>query len=127
MRTAPPTVPTSEQTRIKWASGLNIIAGLWTLISPWVLGASALGAVMTSNVIVGIIVAVLAAIRSFGAYQATWLSGINVILGIWLFISAFVFGGPGVLGALFASNLIFGVIIVVLGIGSGMASNRRTA
>ncbi|MER8637764.1 SPW repeat protein [Mesorhizobium sp. M1088] len=42
----------------EWA---NLVVGLWTLISPWVLGFSALAAAMWAHVIVGVIVAALAA------------------------------------------------------------------
>lgn len=42
----------------EWA---NLVVGLWTLISPWALGFSALAAAMWAHVIVGVIVAALAA------------------------------------------------------------------
>jgi hypothetical protein len=45
-----------------WEEWLNLIVGLWTLVSPWVLGFQGTHA-MTVHVIVGIAVAVLAAIE----------------------------------------------------------------
>ncbi|ESY79122.1 hypothetical protein X740_18780 [Mesorhizobium sp. LNHC221B00] len=42
----------------EWA---NLAVGLWTLVSPWALGFSGLAAAMWAHVIVGIIVAALAA------------------------------------------------------------------
>ncbi|MER9585604.1 SPW repeat protein [Mesorhizobium sp. M0051] len=49
----------------EWA---NIVVGLCTLVSPWVLGFSAVAAALWAHVIVGVIVAVLAAgsLWSFG-------------------------------------------------------------
>src|SRR6202011_3919616 len=45
-----------------WEEWLNLIVGLWTLVSPWVLGFQGTTA-MTVNVIVGAAVAILAAIE----------------------------------------------------------------
>jgi SPW repeat len=45
----------------EWEEWLNLIVGLWTLVSPWVLGFT--GNAMTVHVIVGILVAVIAAIE----------------------------------------------------------------
>ncbi|MER9328511.1 SPW repeat protein [Mesorhizobium sp. M0488] len=42
----------------EWA---NLVVGLWTLVSPWALGFSGLAAAMWAHVIVGVIVAALAA------------------------------------------------------------------
>jgi hypothetical protein len=46
-----------------WEEWLNLIVGLWTLIAPWVLGFQANTKAMTVHVIVGIAVAVLAAVE----------------------------------------------------------------
>ena len=45
-----------------WEEWLNLIVGLWTLVSPWVLGFQGTTA-MTVHVIVGAAVAVLAAVE----------------------------------------------------------------
>lgn len=46
-----------------WEEWLNLIVGLWTLVSPWLLGFHAEAKAMTVCVIVGIVVAVLAAVE----------------------------------------------------------------
>src|SRR3954454_19604808 len=46
-----------------WEEWLNLIVGLWTLIAPWVLGFEGAKTAMTIHVVVGIAVAVLAAIE----------------------------------------------------------------
>jgi hypothetical protein len=46
-----------------WEEWLNLIVGLWTLVSPWVVGFHAETKAMAVSVIVGIAVAVLAAIE----------------------------------------------------------------
>ena len=45
-----------------WEEWLNLIVGLWTLVSPWVLGFLGTTA-MTVHVIIGVAVAILAAIE----------------------------------------------------------------
>src|SRR5437868_3466597 len=45
-----------------WEEWLNLIVGLWTLISPWVLGFQGTTA-MTVHVLIGIAVAILAAVE----------------------------------------------------------------
>jgi hypothetical protein len=46
-----------------WEEWLNLIVGLWTLVSPWVLGFQGSMRPMTVHVIVGALVAILAAIE----------------------------------------------------------------
>ncbi|MCK1340276.1 SPW repeat protein [Bradyrhizobium sp. 38] len=46
-----------------WEEWLNLIVGLWALIAPWVLGFEGTKTAMTIHVVVGIAVAVLAAIE----------------------------------------------------------------
>jgi hypothetical protein len=46
-----------------WEEWLNLIVGLWTLASPWVLGFEGTTKAMTVSVIVRVLVAVLAAVE----------------------------------------------------------------
>src|SRR5918912_748594 len=116
MRT-PSDIDSGNIDQVKWASGLNIIAGIWLLISPWVLQFSDLRSVMTNDVVFGVVVGVLAAIRAFGAYRVSWLSWINLLVGIWLVISAFTMVSSAVPKP-FWNNVILGVIVGVLSIVS---------
>ncbi len=51
-----------------WEEWLNLIVGLWAIISPWALGFAGTTA-MTVHVVIGILVAVLAAIELYLMYQ----------------------------------------------------------
>jgi len=51
-----------------WEEWLNLIVGLWVIISPWALGFAKTTA-MTVDVVIGILVAVLAAIELWVKYQ----------------------------------------------------------
>lgn len=109
-----------DQSRVP--SGLNFIAGLWVLISPWVLAFSGIGSATWNNVIIGIVVALLAASRVWWA-QGTWASWVNLVLGIWLIISPYVLGFSG-FGTPTTNNIIFGIIVGVLAIWSAYAMPR---
>ena len=51
-----------------WEEWLNLIVGLWVLVSPWVLGFAGTTA-MRVHAVIGIIVAVLAALEIWILYQ----------------------------------------------------------
>ncbi|WP_214473715.1 SPW repeat protein [Mesorhizobium sp. dw_380] len=51
-----------------WEEWLNLVVGLWVLVSPWVLGFQATTA-MGVHVVIGVLVAVLAAIELWMMYQ----------------------------------------------------------
>src|SRR5437660_1756768 len=73
------------------ASVLNVLAGIWLIISPWVLGFVDVQTAFWNTLLCGIAVLVLAAIR-LGTAGTEGLSWANLILGIWLIISPFVLG-----------------------------------
>jgi hypothetical protein len=111
--------------QVRWASGVNVLAGLWMIISPFVLGYSNLSGALWSDVIVGIAIAVVAAIRAGGAVDQPWLSWVNALLGAWLIVSPWVLGFADSANALW-NNVIIGVIVLVLGAWSGFASRSGT-
>jgi SPW repeat-containing protein len=51
-----------------WEEWLNLIMGLWVLISPWVLGFPS-GTAMQVHIVIGVIVAILAALEIWLLYQ----------------------------------------------------------
>ncbi len=107
---------------VRWASGLNALAGIWVIIAPFVLGYSVVtGVAKTNDVVVGFVVLVLAAIRFFGAYIQAWLSWINALLGLWLIIAPFVLGYSPVQAAM-VNDIIMGIIIAVLATWSAVSS-----
>jgi hypothetical protein len=47
----------------QWEEWVNLVLGIWAIISPWVLGFASNGGAATIHVIVGLVVAILAAIE----------------------------------------------------------------
>jgi len=70
------------------ASGLNLLAGVWLIVSPFVLDYES-GDASWNAIACGALVALLAWVRTLGAYGAAWMSWIVVVIGTWLFLSGF--------------------------------------
>lgn len=107
--------------QIRLASGLNVLAGLWEIIAPFVLGYSGDAVATTNDVVVGIVVAIFAAIRFLGAYGAAWLSWVNAVLGVWLIVAPFILGYSGIAAAT-TNDIILGIIIAALGVWGALAT-----
>src|SRR5438105_1507816 len=87
---APAVAParTDRRSTVATVAALNLIAGIWLIIAPFVLGYGN-GDPYWNDIVFGAIVAFFALIRLSGAYRADWLSWLNALIGIWIFVSAF--------------------------------------
>ncbi|HJT77649.1 MAG TPA: SPW repeat protein [Gemmataceae bacterium] len=105
---------------IKTASGLNILAGIWLIISPFVLGFFHYNQVspLLNTLIAGVIVLILAACRVGLPYRNAWMSWVNLLLGIWLIISPFFL--PEYINTFRATpnDVILGIVVGLLAIWS---------
>lgn len=113
----------THASQVRVASGLNFLAGLWVIISPWVYGHTGSVGSVWNDVIVGIIIAILAASRFSGA-RALWPSWINVLLGIWLIISPWIYGFAFHRARVW-NSVIFGIVVIILGLWSGFAGRSE--
>lgn len=110
-----------------WAGWIAALFGLWVLVSPFVLsGALGSGSALYSNVISGIVVAVLAGYAAWthqadGHMAPAWSGWIAALAGLWILASPFFLAGPIGAGAALYSNVIAGVIALVL---SAYAANE---
>lgn len=112
-----------RQGTISWASGINLIAGIWLFISAWAV-TSMMGASRSNDLIFGIIVFVLSWIRMANRSRAGVASWLNVLCGIWLIIAPFALGYQG--GGQTWNSVVVGIIVAVLGIVSGSAGATHT-
>lgn len=108
--------------QIKTASGFNLLLGLWLVIAPFLLR-YATSTSIGNDITIGIIIALLAAFRLFGAYRAAWLSWLNALLGIWLIVAPFILGYDS--SSALWNDIIVGLFIAFLGIWSATASRSR--
>jgi hypothetical protein len=109
--------PHSHAGQRRLASGLNFLVAIYLIISGWVDGITSGN---TANaIILGIVVAILAATRFSGATRP-WASWVDAIIGVWLIISPWVYGFAG--QSFMWNYIIVGIIMVVLGVWSATAS-----
>jgi SPW repeat len=86
----------STTVAVRLASGVNVLAGLWLVCSPWLLPyiSSHISGVPFNNMdmIVGLLMVVLGLIRVSEPDCTAALSGINFALGLWTLLSAWAYG-----------------------------------
>ena len=102
------------------ASALNVLAGIWLIISPWVLGFTDLRVPLWDTLLVGIAVLVLAAIR-LGTSGTTGLSWVNLLLGIWLIISPFVLGFTAASAAM-SNAIVLSILVGIFSLWAALAT-----
>lgn len=95
MATPPPPTRRASSSQANWrddvrtASRLNILAGIWLVVSPFILAYDA-GDGPWNPIACGLVVAVLSYVRASGEYEESWLAWIIAVVGVWLFASGFV-------------------------------------
>jgi uncharacterized membrane protein len=103
------------------ASGLNILAAIWLFISALTV-MRPVAAIAWSNGIAAIVIFVLAAFRTGGAYGRLWLSWLNLVFGVWIFVSTWVITGATSVPRALTNNIVTGAVIAILAFWSAMAS-----
>lgn len=108
---------------LKATTGLNILAGLWLFVSPWVYHASG-NPDARNSWIFGALIAIFAAARNLNPSSGRILSVLNMLFGAWTFVSPWVFHYTANTGR-FSNSLITGAVILFLG-AYGSGSIART-
>lgn len=106
---------TIAKANVRLTSGLNVLAGGWLIVAPWVMEYWEFAVAAWNDVIVGALVIVLAGVRVIMPTRVTGLSWVNVVLGSWLIVAPFILGYGAEAGAALWSDMILGVAIVFLG------------
>lgn len=100
------------------ASGINLVAGIWLMVSPFLFGFT--GSVMGNLFFVGLLVAACSLVRMFTAETTGWLSWVDAALGAWLLVSPLFMATLPM--AAFWNSIVLGVIVIVAGVYSAMGS-----
>jgi hypothetical protein len=112
--------PHTHSNQRKVASGLNFLVGLYLLVSAW--SGALTGGTRANGIILGIVVAILAATR-FADSTGPWASWVNALIGIWLIISPWVYGTAG--QTWMWNTIVVGIIVLVLGLWGAMAGTTH--
>ncbi len=104
------------------ASWLNILLGIWVIVSPFALAFGLVPRALWNNVATGAVIVILGIIRTSVPQQSGW-SWANAILGIWLIISPFVlaFAMPVALW----NNVILGILIAIVALANAATARTR--
>lgn len=108
----------------KAASTICFLAGIWLFVSPWVYGVSTSGGAWNCWIVGGLII-LFGIIRMARPAFSTALSWCNMILGIWVFFSPWIYGYATTNTGRLVNSLCVGVIVFVFSIASATASRRR--
>ena len=106
------------------ASGINVLAGIWLFVSPWVYGAAGNPNAWNSWIL-GALIAAFAFIQWNNPLGLRVLSWINCLIAIYTFCSPWIYGYTGNTGR-FVNSLCVGVIVFVLAV-TAITRSPRTA
>lgn len=117
----------AETPQARLLEGATFLAGLYTAVSPWVVGFSTMSDLAVTNLIVGVALAILA-LGFASAYGRTHnLAWTTPLIGVWVVITQWVILGSAAPGGIIINNVITGGVIVLLGLGMaglGMMAQR---
>lgn len=106
---------------VRWTSGINIIAGIWLVLAPFMLSYSDITGAVWNDVLVGAVVAILAWIRVGRPLLNQGVGWTNLVLGVWLIVAPFVIGYAATNAALW-NDVIIGIVVAVLAAMSAISS-----
>jgi len=115
--------PTTENVRVSAVNVSNtiaLLAGVWLFVSPWVYRVT-LDRSAWNSWIFGAIIVILAAIRLGRPMGTAALSWIHCLMGVWMFISPWVYGYTSDMGR-FINSLCVGVVVFVAAISIAASS-----
>jgi hypothetical protein len=102
-----------DKTNTRWASSLNVLAGIWLIVSPYILGFST-SSLRLNDIYVGIVIGALALIRAIVVTQSSrWLSWVNMVLGAWLIVSPFILHFTYAIHIW--NDIILGILVILFG------------
>lgn len=108
---------------VEW---LNFLAGVWLVISPFVLGYSETRAAISAEITLGIVLIGLSLYVGFRHLTRvmpvdhvgggdTLLSWIQVPLGVLIILAPFIFGYSTLIGGLIINEILIGLLVIVIG------------
>lgn len=106
----------------RMASALNVLLGIWLIVSPWVFGYSAAGgAAIWNSVVAGALIVILGANRVSSPHTGSGLSWTNLLLGLWTIASPWIYVYDRQSSAVW-DNVVLGVVVAALAVWSGSAT-----
>lgn len=103
-----------QQTYLRTTGSLDILVGIWLVISPFLLGYSANSSALWNDIIAGVAVIIFAATQTArSTSRISWPSWVNLLIGIWLVLSPFALNNSAS-ATIMWNEIITGIIIIAL-------------
>jgi hypothetical protein len=96
---------------VRLGSGISLLVGLWLIWVNFLVGLPGTVDAPWNHGITGLVVALIAGFRLARPAQFVALSWMNMVLGIWLIASPFVFGYAGVF-EIVRNDVIAGIVLI---------------
>ena len=97
--------------KLRWQDWVTLVAGIWLLVSPWVVGYAGDVAAMSNAVIFGIAIIVYSIVEL--SVPRAWEEWLMVAAGVWLIISPWVLGFSAETRAMW-DMVIVGIVVALL-------------
>lgn len=110
-----------ERLAKQWRDIVNLVLGIWIVVSPWALGFVAEQTAAWNAYVVGVIIAVAALATLVNFHK--WEEWLNVALAVWLIVSPWALGVVA-LSALMWNQVVVGLVIGALAIWSAIAEHE---
>ncbi|AEV16664.1 MAG: SPW repeat protein [Thermus sp.] len=107
----------------RWQDWVNLVLGVWLILSPWLLGFSGTAAAMWNAVILGVAVGLMALLHLRGGPM--WEEWLNVLLGVWLILSPWLLGFSGLTNATWNAILV-GILVGALALSVARERPKAT-
>ena len=109
--------------QVQTAAGLTLIAALWLVVSPWVLGRQAATVPTVNQVAVGCVLGVSALLRVMAPVRLQQLAWVDFGLGLWTICASFLLGYPAAVDPLpmLWNGILTGTLVLVLAAWSATA------
>ena len=98
-------------TKMRWQDWATLVAGIWLLISPWIVGYAADAAATSNAVIFGIAIIIYSIIEL--SIPRAWEEWLMVAAGVWLIVSPWVLRFSSETRAVW-DMVIVGIIVALL-------------
>jgi len=107
----------------KASTTINVLAGIWLFLSPWVYR-NYMAHDAWNSWVVGFLIAIFALIHYSNPMSARFLSYCNMLLGAWTFASPWIYNYTADMGR-FVNSLCVGVIVFIFAVAAASAVGQR--
>lgn len=116
-----------HDTAVQATSGVNVVLGLWLMITPSILDYQDRTSLAISQGVIGLLLLGSAGFRLGKPRSAPWLNWVNVALGLWLIVAPFVLLTSSAGDAAYWNSGITGAVVAALGVWSAVSTHRGHA